>query len=61
LFAGFASNEGADIRGFGAGKRCSLAPERLKTGQNPPVLFTDRLTDVFPKMLIHSGLQASAG
>jgi len=47
----------ADLRG----KALFLAQNRLKTGQNWPVLFTDRLTGWIPKLLINSDLQANTG
>jgi hypothetical protein len=53
--------EGADIRGFWGGKAFFLARDHLKTGQNAPLLFTDKLTGVIYKSMILIYLLAEEG
>jgi hypothetical protein len=51
----------ARIFGDLGGKALSFGSKPAQTGQNSPVLFTDRLTGGIPILLIRSDLQASAG
>jgi hypothetical protein len=53
--------EGADTRGFWGGKALFPAQDQLKTGQNAPFLFTDKLMGCVSKLLIHSDLRAMTG